>query len=210
MTKIKPIPIFSFLVAMTALLFLLIIGLISAGKFLVTAHYADHADAVIVLSGGDIQRLQEAAKLYKSGYAPIIVITEIENLKPEQASSSSNLKIQQLGDLGVPANAVILTEKSADSTFQEAKAVRALMEKQGWSYGVVVTDPYHTRRSSIIFNDVLRGSKLLIGIRPAEESWYHATTWWLSTKGWQATTSEYIKLVSYELGIQRQNTSESP
>lgn len=210
MTKTKRFPVFSFLFAVAAFLFLFILGLIFAGKFLVTSHYADHADAVIVLSGGDIQRLQEAAKLYKSGYSTVIVVTEIENLKPEQASFSSNLKIQQLGDLGVPANAVVLTEKSADSTFQEAKAVRALMEKQGWSYGVVVTDPYHTRRASIIFNDVLRGSKLLIGIRPVEESWYHATTWWLSTRGWQATTSEYIKLISYEMGIQRQNTSESP
>ena len=51
---------------------------------------------------------------------------------------------------GVPDAALVL-EGEAVSTAESAELVRALAEAHGWQQVILVSEPYHLRRSSLLF-----------------------------------------------------------
>jgi uncharacterized SAM-binding protein YcdF (DUF218 family) len=75
------------------------------------------------------------------------------------------------------------------------------MNDQGFNSMIVVTDPYHSFRTRLIFREVFRGSGKSIRVRPSSGHWYRSTTWWLSAQGWEATLTEYIKLAGFLVGF---------
>jgi uncharacterized SAM-binding protein YcdF (DUF218 family) len=83
----------------------------------------------------------------------------------------------------------------------EAVAVRDLMKKRQFDSAIVVTDPYHTRRTYWIFSEVFADEDVKIIIRPVRSSWFNSRKWFTSLKGWQFTLLEYSKLISTKLGV---------
>jgi uncharacterized SAM-binding protein YcdF (DUF218 family) len=102
---------------------------------------------------------------------------------------------------GVPAEYIITTQGRSSSTADEALAVRQTMEKLGLKSCIVVTDPYHTMRTRLIFHREFRGSGIRVRVHPVSEHWYRADRWFLSWRGWQTTLLEYVKLIAYLVGI---------
>ena len=70
---------------------------------------------------------------------------------------------------------------------------------QRWKSIIVVTDPFHTRRSRSTFRTVFRGSG--IGVRmfhlPEGRSSQSVRRWWRREYDVMAVTTESIKLVFY-------------
>jgi uncharacterized SAM-binding protein YcdF (DUF218 family) len=66
---------------------------------------------------------------------------------------------------------------------------------------MIITDPYHTFRTRLIFRQVFEGSEVDISVRPVREHWYRSNTWWASLEGWQVTILEYGKLAVHLVGI---------
>ncbi len=108
----------------------------------------------------------------------------------------------QLMNNGVPSGNILVTDHIVGSTVDEAKAVKTLLTNRQFNSAIIVTDPYHTKRTSIIFHDVFADSPIKLIIRPVTSSWYNSRTWFLSLRGWQYTLLEYLKLAGYFLGIQ--------
>lgn len=173
-----------------------------AGAFLIVADELEPAKAIIVLSGGDETRMREALDLYEEGYANIIVLTEtgreLENL---DVLHSFDMRIQLMNN-GIPSGNILITENIVGSTVDEAVAVKNLLTNRQFNSAIIVTDPYHTKRAAIIFRDVFGDSPINLMIRPVSGSWFTSRAWYLSIRGWQFTTLEYIKLVGYRLGFQ--------
>lgn len=170
-----------------------------AGAFLIVADPLEEAKAIIILSGGTESRMREALDLYDSGYGDVIILTETgEQLEDLDVLHSLDMRIQLMNN-GVPGGNILVTSIKVSSTLDEALAVKQLMEKRQFSSGIVVTDPYHTKRSSIIFDDVFPVSKIEIYIRPVRNSWYSSASWFLNPQGWRYTILEYAKMIGYLL-----------
>jgi len=187
-----------------AMLLLSLVGyffLRAAGAYLIIADDLTPVDAIIIMGGGDEGRMNEALELYREKYARIIVLTEtgvrIEELDYLQ---SFDLRIQLLNN-GVPSGNVLITDSEATSTLEEAHAVKQLLERRKFSSAIIVTDPYHTKRTSIIFKDIFSEQDIRLYFRPVTPSWYNSRTWFLSRDGWKFTFLEYVKLLAYKLGV---------
>ncbi len=81
------------------------------------------ADAIVVVSGGDTNaRTDEAIKLYKEGWAPLIVVSgaaaSIKLVRP-----TPRLCTSELINSGVPEKAIVMDE-SSETTRQNATEVK--------------------------------------------------------------------------------------
>ncbi|MEI8131753.1 MAG: YdcF family protein [Leptolinea sp.] len=198
--KSKPFSIKNGASCIIGLAFFLFAGsvfLTGLGAILVIADPIKRADAVVILSGGDEQRMQEAILLYEEKYAGTIILTETGS---KVAGFDTEYSFEQrlaLIDAGIPSSAILTTQKHVGSTREEAKAVRSLVGNENTHDIIVVTDSYHTLRTRLIWREIFRDSEINIIVRPGRGSWYKSSTWWLSKVGWEATILEYVKLANY-------------
>jgi uncharacterized SAM-binding protein YcdF (DUF218 family) len=167
------------------------------GGVLVVADPLEKVDAIVMLSGGGEERINETIRLYQEEYAQTIILTETGAiLKGYNAEYSKEQRLIFL-DAEIPSTSIWISPHHAASTRDEAKDVRALVNNKDVYSLIVVTDPYHTLRTRMIWNEVFANSGIKIIVRPARESWYKSSTWWLSAEGWRNTLNEYVKIASY-------------
>ena len=175
-------------------------GLRAAGAYLITGDRLKAADVVVVLGGGDAQRVQQAARLVLDQYGRWLVITEPGEVKAGQGPASQTVHGQAV-EAGLSPFVILITPQISRSTYDEAHAVLALMEEKGFQSALVVTDPYHTQRTRLIFRDVFRVSGLSVRVYPVQNHWYRSRDWFLSGEGWGATLREYAKLLGYWVSL---------
>lgn len=185
----------------TALILLIgfFLFLSAAGGLLITADPLEKSEAVVLLSGGDEERMDEAVRIYQDKFASTIILTETgENLEGYDTQYSREQR-DVLIEKGVPLGAIEITEKPVASTRGEAKAVKTLVNNEKVHSLIIVTDSYHSLRTRLVFRDVFKDTDIKILVRPVRGSWYRSMTWWLSPQGWEATVSEYVKLGAFYL-----------
>jgi uncharacterized SAM-binding protein YcdF (DUF218 family) len=170
------------------------------GGLLIVQDPLEPSDAIVALSGGD-DRIAEAARLYEEKYGRTVILTETGEFLPEWNVNYSTLLIAEAVRLGIPAGAITVTEEAANSTLDEANHVRDLMASRGLQSCIVVTDPFHTLRTRLIFQDAFEGSGMNVAIKPVTGHWYKSRSWWLTSQGRTATIQEYAKLFAYFLGF---------
>jgi uncharacterized SAM-binding protein YcdF (DUF218 family) len=193
------------------LILLLAVGLLSAilligaggfgvaGDFLVHADELKRSGAVVLLSGGGTERMDEAALLMRDRYAELLILTNTDRTMADGLLEWQYMRQEMISRSVSPAQ-IEVTDHAVGSTRDEAHAVREYMQRHSVSSCIVVTDPFHTRRTRLIFRKELEGSGIEVSVIPARSHWYRANTWFLSWRGWQATVSEYIKLGAFFLG----------
>ena len=86
------------------------------------------------------ERLERVAQLYKSGVAPVIMVTG-----PQRAFERSQSELEKLG---VPANDVIYQPTGTD-TLGSLAVVATLLKDLGWTSATIVTDPAHSARAQV-------------------------------------------------------------
>jgi uncharacterized SAM-binding protein YcdF (DUF218 family) len=170
--------------------------LTAAGRLLVYSDASHKADAIAVLSGGGAPRLQEAANLYQEGQAPFIILTETGAVTPHYGPLSG-IEKDQLVEMGVQGRDIFITEMLVDSTTDEARVLRKLLNTKGFKSVIIVTDTFHSFRTHLIFQNAFKGNDLTLYVRPVRDDWYTSATWWSTPEGWRTTLLEYSKLFSY-------------
>lgn len=115
------------------------------------------ADAIVVLgsavwpneqpSPSLSRRIGRGVELWQAGLAPVLVPTGgLGRFPPAEADVMARVARAN----GVPDAALVL-EREAASTAESAARVRALAEAHGWRQIIVVSEPYHLRRSTLLF-----------------------------------------------------------
>ncbi len=183
------------------LLLVLFLGLWGLGGVLIVADHLERANAIVVLSGGDTERIKYAAKLYRDGYGEYFILTETGIRYPGNPTTATQMAIDLANDQGVPENVILSPEVVVNSTADEAQTVRKTAEASDFTSLIIVTDPYHTFRTRLIFRSVFRGSGIKIMVHPVSNHWYDSITWFLSLDGWYTTLSEYIKSFGFIVGV---------
>lgn len=173
------------LLALLVLLLLLLILspwlLPTIGRFLIVSDPLEPADGVVALAG-DSQRLYYAQELLEQGYAHTLIVTH-----PNVWEKAINR--------GVPRSELVaITEEELDNTEEEARAVQNIAHEEGLHSLIIVTSPYHTRRTRYIYNKIFRTTNITVAIRPVENHWYTPENWWKQRNGRWFTFTEYVKL----------------
>jgi uncharacterized SAM-binding protein YcdF (DUF218 family) len=149
----------------------LLLGLVTvvAALFAATYHSIDErsvgdetrsADVIIVLGAAvwpDEQpgpslraRTERAIELYQDGYATHLILSGgLGRFPPEEAEVMRRLAVQA----GVPSEALVL-EKEAHSTWESMVYAGEIMQERGWNTALVVSDPFHMRRSLLMAEDI--------------------------------------------------------
>lgn len=190
----------SLVIGIPLLMLILFLGLWSLGGVLIVADRLQPSDAIVVLSGGDIDRIKYAAKLYRDGYSDYLILTETGIRYPGDPKPATQVAIELALDQGLPENAILTPEVVVNSTVDEAQTVKKTAEASDFKKLIVVTDPYHTFRTRLIFRSVFRGTGIKVMVHPVSDHWYESSTWFLSLDGWKTTISEYIKTIGFLLG----------
>ena len=181
----------------------------NAGRFLAKEDRLEKADAIAVLAGTRMDRPLEAADLYLSGYAPRIVLTRAvqERSMPVLAAhgitfpGDAEVARDTLARLGVPRDAIVLTDRIHDNTAQEAQTLRQLAVANGWHRLIVVTSKYHLRRGGFALRRELDGSGVTVEMHATRYDDATPDRWWTRRRDWPWVLSEAGKLVAYELGL---------
>lgn len=184
-------------------------GFFQLGLFLAKEDALQQADAILVLSGTSMRRPLEAADLYLAGYAPRIVLTrETEEggasalaargiLFAEDVERTRGVFLQ----LGIPDGAIIIPQRSHDSTAAEAITLRELAARHGWRRVIVVSSKYHLRRAGFAFRRELRGTDIQIVMRGTRYDGLESNQWWRQRRDIREIIPELPKLVAYLLGL---------
>lgn len=156
------------------------------------------ADAIVLLSGGGKVRNEEAVRLYERGAADTIVLTQTLG-----AGSSATISetYRQLNLGGVPMYKIQTATGTATSTYDEARQVARLADRQGFKSILVVTDPYHALRARILFTSELKGQDVRVKVTSVSDHWYKPLTWMFHKEGWRVTITEIVKIGGIVLGV---------
>jgi len=170
--------------------------LIFIDRWLTIRDEAEKVDAIICLGGGSGERLQKVVKLYKKGYAPIVILTASEISDPEVREFAVDLKRRFLLHKGIPSQSII-SEFESDNTYFEVKNITDFMISNNLHSAIVVSDAYHMRRVSCVFRKIFRNNVKLLYV-PAEAKWAEGH-WWGNEKSLVYVFNEVLKLGYYSL-----------
>lgn len=190
----------SCLLAFLAAAALLYVLLRAAGAFLIIGDELKKGAVVVALGGGGDWRVEEAVRLIEQKWATTLILTEPGEIIPGEGPASRHFREVAITN-GLSPFAIILTEGVQRSTHDEAEAVLALMQKHKYKTVIVVTDPFHTQRTRMIFREVFDESGLVVRVHPVQNHWYRSDTWFLSWEGWDSTIREYGKILGFWLGF---------
>lgn len=171
-------------------------GLVGIGLFLSPQDDLVKADAIVAISGGDTQaRTEEAIRLYRAGYAPLLVFSgaAFDTSGPSNAKSMQRMALEA----GVESDHILI-EEAAQNTTQNATGVAGLLADKHFGQIILVTSPYHQRRASILFHRAMPGVKI-INHSTVDKTW-RRSAWWASDYSLNLTFSELRKTLYIALG----------
>jgi uncharacterized SAM-binding protein YcdF (DUF218 family) len=154
--------------------------------FLVVSEPPMFSDVIIALSGGQGRDIY-AADLYKSGLSSRIIMSGI--------SPSAGQMAERAVAMGVKRSDIILEESSV-STFQNALFTREIMLRKGFRSAIVVSSPYHMRRTKMVFDRVFKDTGVRLTYCAAQSG--SCTNGQRGTEYTRRTViMEYVKLFYY-------------
>lgn len=144
------------------------------------------ADAIVVLTGGDL-RLRAGARLLKEGRGARLLISGVN-------PQTSREDLRRLS--GLPArlfSARVDIDYAAHTTSGNADETKAWAKSWGYTRLIVVTSSYHMPRSLIELRRTMPDITLLP--HPVVSNKVHAARWWRDFFTARVLFAEYVKLL---------------
>ena len=194
--------LFIFCFLLSAVYFFRVPLLRSAANLWIINDPPQKADAIVLLGGGLETRPFAAARLYRDGYAPRILVTSPRPSPTDEMGLTTreiDTARQVLVKEGVPDSALVEIGKDVQNTYDEAIAVRAWLQTNHATRVIIPTDIFHTRRVHWVFCKQLKpvGVQVLVQAVPVRE--YTQASWWRDERGVLAFQNEIFKLAYYKL-----------
>ncbi len=137
------------------------------------------ADAVVVFAGGvgesgragggAQERLKQAVDLYRSGFAPALILSSGYVYSFKEAEVMRALAIDQ----GVPADRIVL-ELRATNTRENVTYTTEILRARNWRTILLVSSPYHMRRADLVWQN-LAPDVAVIPVPPPQAQFYDHT-----------------------------------
>jgi uncharacterized SAM-binding protein YcdF (DUF218 family) len=167
------------------------------GWYLSPQDNLEKTDMIVVVSGGDNDaRIEKGIQLYKEGWAPLILFSgaaaegEVSNAKAMKRIAVAK---------GVPADKILMEEKSK-TTQENADFSAVIVTEKNANSLILVTSPYHQRRTYNLFKKTLPNVKILN--QSALDSKWRKKGWWQTNVGRFLTVGELGKIfINFVQGI---------
>jgi uncharacterized SAM-binding protein YcdF (DUF218 family) len=179
---------------------------LGVGQWLVVQDPLDHADVIVILSGRMPQRALEAARIFHSGYADHIWISQPDS----PVDDLKKMGIEYLGEdfynekvllaQKVPADAIHVLEKPVANTEDEVREIVDLMHGVNAHTAIVVTSKPHTRRVRTIWGKIAP-SDLHATVRFTTDDAYDGAHWWRHTSDALDVVREVLGLMNAYAGF---------
>ena len=171
----------------------------NAGTALVVRKPVADPDAIVSLASHEWERLPATAMLAGRFPHAIVVLTQPNPVSVFNCHDCAN-RVHRLTRAGVAAERIRIVPLVEGGTYGEALAVRRLATTTAFNRVLVVTSPYHTRRSIATFETVLNPVGIEVGIEPAT-TWSPAVParWWASAYDRAYVRYEWAGLVYYAI-----------
>jgi uncharacterized SAM-binding protein YcdF (DUF218 family) len=171
--------------------------------FLIVEDSLDRAAAIVALAGQTPFREMEAAKLYRAGWSPQVIIVGGAPSAETEALRELGFKQPQLWELsrevlirqGVPASAIVVLTIKAGGTLEELQAVYSAMTSKDAPV-ILVTSKFHTRRTRLTWQYVTAGKSQPI-VRAATGDPFDPNHWWQRRSFSLSVVREYLGLINY-------------
>lgn len=197
----------------TVLALILIVALVAvalfarnAGRWLVCEDPLAKADVIVVLSGSMPYRAEEAAKVYRDGYASEVWVSY--PISP--AADLDRIGIHYIGEEeynrdilireGVPPQSIRIFPDQIFNTAQEVIEVSQQLQRAGKSRVIFVTSPEHTRRVRTLWRKFAPRSAIAI-FHAAPGDTFDSAHWWRNTHDALALVREYLGLLNAWAGL---------
>jgi uncharacterized SAM-binding protein YcdF (DUF218 family) len=174
-------------------IFLIIVLPLAIGWYLSPQDPLEKVDAIVVVSGGDNDaRISKGVQLYKEGWAPVLIFS---GAAAEGDVSNAQAMATIAARDGVPEDAILIEERSK-TTAENATFTSDLLKQKGYNSFILVTSPYHQRRTYELFKK--ENSLAKIVNQSALDSSWRKKGWWQTNVGRFLTVGEIGKtLVIY-------------
>jgi uncharacterized SAM-binding protein YcdF (DUF218 family) len=162
----------------------------------------EKADAIVVLGGGLETRPFAAARLYRDGYAPRILVARPKASPTDELGLTTRemeVTRQVLLRAGVPDGALTDIGNDVQSTYEESLAVRDWLKTNRATRLIIRTDVFHTRRVRWLFRKQLKGTGVALTVEAIPVREYTVADWWRHEQGLVAFQNEVLKSVYYHL-----------
>lgn len=171
----------------------------SCGTFLVAEHAVEQPDAIVSLASHEWERLPEVAHLARE-YPDSRVVLTLPSVITEFNCHDCSHRVARLGHMGIGPDRIVVIPISAPGTYGEALATLSFIRQARVRKLLVVTSPYHTRRSLATFDKVLAGSGVELGVRPATSSSpADPSHWWRTPYDRWYVRYESLAIIYYAL-----------
>jgi uncharacterized SAM-binding protein YcdF (DUF218 family) len=170
--------------------------LLAVSKFLIIESKLHPADVIHVIAGDDY-RTDYAIGLYQQGYAEYIFFTggDCKQHGYKHGEHGEQVALAR----GIPQEAIAYDDSFVTSTYSETVRLKVWMEHSSVPIQsvIVVSDPFHMRRSQWTYRRVLgRKVEILMAPVPFERTPYRPR-WWEDPRSKQYVKDEYLKFFYY-------------
>lgn len=183
-----------------------IVAFRGAGRWLVRQDTLAPTDAIVVLSGSMPARAEEAARLFRMGYAHEVWVSRPAEPREELEA----MGVHYLGEEdfnreilihgGVPDADVRIFPQPIINTEQEVEETCVQMKREGITSVMIVTSPQHTRRVRALWRR-LAGKDLRLIVRASPQDGFDADHWWRNTRDTFAVVREIMGLLNAWVGL---------
>lgn len=191
---------------LSVFLFSLLMIFLNLGRWLVVEDPLSHASAIAVLSGRMPARALEAARLYRSGYAPQVWLTH----STEPGATLAKLFVPYTGEdtydkliliqQGVPETAIHIIDPPIKNTADEVFTVGKNLQQQEDRKVIIVTSKVHTRRAKSLWRRLSEKQGQAI-IRGVSDDSFDASHWWRNTTDALDVVREVLGLLNVWVGL---------
>ncbi len=176
------------------------------GRWLVREDALGPADAIAVLSGSMPARAEEAARIFRLGYAhevwvsrPVSPREELEVMGIHYLGEEDFNRAVLIHE-GVPEADISIFPQPIVNTEQEIEEITGQMRREQIASVMIVTSPQHTRRVRALWRK-LAGKDLQMIVRSAPEDSFDADRWWRNTHDTFSVVREILGLLNAWLGL---------
>lgn len=154
------------------------------------------SDVVVALRGNNSEenrRINEALKVFPAVNAHVMLMDV--NADPFFEVPEAQLLRAYLKRKGLSDAQIEECPNLADSTEEEARALRACFQRIGARQVTVVTSEYHTRRAGSLLRHELAGTGVAVRMHPLYNSDFWDVHWWRKRRWAKTFVSEIIRTI---------------
>ena len=170
-----------------------------AGRLLVLSHPVAQPDAIVSLASHEWERLPAAAAAAARYPSARVLLTLPTAVSIDNCHDCAN-RVHRLKVMGVDSRRVEVLPLTIEGTRGEAAACRRFALSNGVTRLLVITSPYHARRSLAVFSKGFAGTNVQVGVEPASTySQARPGLWWAARYDLWYVAYEWAALAYYGL-----------